>query len=531
MKIKRFFSVLLASLLAVGAFALPASAAVKDTSRDVTLTIYALEAADGSEVTVDATVTGERVTITDKKPISGVTFNLYRVAESETSTDAPANVTPITSDATGADGSVKIVVPANAQGRYLVVENDKPDNCIGTTVPFLVDLPMTNPEGTDFIYDVFAYPKQEVQPDTDTEVPPDTDTDTSTDTDVPFVPDKPSVSKLVSSDGGLTYSDSVNIDAYHGGVATWKISAEVPSDIYLYHEYIIGDILDKRLIAPKASDIKAYVDGKALPSNSYTVTVSDRNIKVSFVPSKIEIYDGKSIDVIFDTPIDLNEDNVYGVKIQNIATLTYTDLLGGYTDIDNPNPSTDTDGSASTDNPSTDTDGSTDTSSTDTDTDTTDTTVTSTTITSTTVEVWTGEIDGYKHDKDNKPLSGAEFTLYSDKECKDVIATATSDKNGNFTFNGLLDGTYYLKETKAPNGYQLDSTVVEVVLKINEDSGRAIAKVDVLNIPKTKLPVTGGAGIIGITLGGFAVLACGLLMIYKALRLLIACKKAQPSLS
>lgn len=53
-------------------------------------------------------------------------------------------------------------------------------------------------------------------------------------------------------------------------------------------------------------------------------------------------------------------------------------------------------------------------------------------------------------------LEGAEFTLYSDKDCKNPIETQVSDKNGNLKFTKLKPGTkYYMKETKAPQGYRV----------------------------------------------------------------------------
>lgn len=53
-------------------------------------------------------------------------------------------------------------------------------------------------------------------------------------------------------------------------------------------------------------------------------------------------------------------------------------------------------------------------------------------------------------------LEGAEFTLYSDSTCNNAIETQVSDANGNLKFNNLKPGTkYYMKETKAPQGYRI----------------------------------------------------------------------------
>lgn len=61
-----------------------------------------------------------------------------------------------------------------------------------------------------------------------------------------------------------------------------------------------------------------------------------------------------------------------------------------------------------------------------------------------------------KTNEHNKVLNGAEFTLYSDKECTKVVDTQVSDENGVLSFKDLkVETTYYFKETKAPKGYRI----------------------------------------------------------------------------
>ena len=61
-----------------------------------------------------------------------------------------------------------------------------------------------------------------------------------------------------------------------------------------------------------------------------------------------------------------------------------------------------------------------------------------------------------KTNEHGKVLKGAEFTLYSDKDCTKVVDTQVSDENGVLSFKDLkVETTYYFKETKAPKGYRI----------------------------------------------------------------------------
>ena len=79
----------------------------------------------------------------------------------------------------------------------------------------------------------------------------------------------------------------------------------------------------------------------------------------------------------------------------------------------------------------------------------------------------------HKVNEKDKVLEGAEFTLYSDAECKQKIAKAVSKSDGTLRFDDLIVGkTYYLKETKAPKGYRIpvNSDGSDIVYTIKAES-------------------------------------------------------------
>ena len=65
-------------------------------------------------------------------------------------------------------------------------------------------------------------------------------------------------------------------------------------------------------------------------------------------------------------------------------------------------------------------------------------------------------------------LSGATYGVYSDKGCTKSVATLTTNANGNTDTVELRAATYYVKETKAPKGFQLDKNVYTMTVKVNE---------------------------------------------------------------
>lgn len=87
---------------------------------------------------------------------------------------------------------------------------------------------------------------------------------------------------------------------------------------------------------------------------------------------------------------------------------------------------------------------------------------------SVTVEVEYGNALVIKTNANGDTLAGCTFELYKDENCTQKVRTGTSDSNGNIYFKRLAPGTYYVKETKVPEGYLPDNTVQKVEVKVNE---------------------------------------------------------------
>ena len=158
-------------------------------------------------------------------------------------------------------------------------------------------------------------------------------------------------------------------------------------------------------------------------------------------------------------------------------------------------------------------------------------------------KTYTFGIPVFKYTGTNKPLAGAEFKLYTDSNCNEEStalkftlndskyrydsakgnAVLTSLENtGHIDIECLKEGTYYLKETKAPKGYNLLKAPVEIRIdsagKIYVDGSTKenTGNVEVKNNSGTLLPHTGGAGTTMIYLvGALLVLGSGVVLASK----------------
>lgn len=149
-----------------------------------------------------------------------------------------------------------------------------------------------------------------------------------------------------------------------------------------------------------------------------------------------------------------------------------------------------------------------------------------------TVNVATAGLDVTKVDGNatSTKLAGAEFTLYKDSACTEAITVegvtvkATTTTNGNdkfyygsneFYFTPGVD--YFVKETKAPVGYNINSTIFKVtaVAKAYTPVGTVEngAATVVKDYPVT-VPQTGGMGTMMFYVGGAALIACAGVLLF-----------------
>ena len=117
-------------------------------------------------------------------------------------------------------------------------------------------------------------------------------------------------------------------------------------------------------------------------------------------------------------------------------------------------------------------------------------------------------IQVFKYDqKGNTPLEGAEFRLLAADRTTVLAQNIRSGADGFLMFDGLAAGTYYVEETKAPEGYVKSDVALPVSLPEKANVTTNIASSQFAN---AQIPHTGGEGtarflILGGTLMGMAV--------------------------
>lgn len=93
-----------------------------------------------------------------------------------------------------------------------------------------------------------------------------------------------------------------------------------------------------------------------------------------------------------------------------------------------------------------------------------------------------GKLEFTKVDGSGTGVPGAEFALYTDEDCRTPLInidgdnqpwTAVSDDQGTVVFDSVRVGEYFMKETRAPEGYKPIDTVYKVTIVDSDDHANA----------------------------------------------------------
>ena len=414
------------------------------------------------------------------------------------------------------------------QGLYLVVETRVPENVTSTCNPFLISLPMTTVDGSEWIYDIVTYPKNQTG--------------------------NPDLSKTVR--------ESKNSTGKHNGSLT-----DISDGFEHTATASVGDVVDYQIISTlptitsKASSLSeyTYIDtmSKGIKYNKQDVVIEF--FRDSACTDKITTWgedSGKFILVYDDAQNSMTiRMTEAGLSEINEATTVYTDSVKrGYSDCtmrityaatltadaqmgdkDNPNTVTLT------------------------------WKRTNTTYYDTLKDcchLYTYGIDVLKQFSDGKGnIQNVKFLLHNDTDNCYIIAdlkdgiyyakSFTSKKSDATTFvpngsghiivKGLEDDSYSLTETATDKGYILLQNAIELVIKTSENGqcekcgaklltasatvngkdvtmtdGNAIVPLTVLNNPGFNLPKTGGRGVWMYTVGGVLLLSAAAFIVVKS---------------
>ena len=310
-------------------------------------------------------------------------------------------------------------------------------------------------------------------------------------TDAPTVEKKVLEDDKYKQDGGYGQGYNDVADYNMGDAVSFHLIGSVPDmSRYDTYKYIFHDTLSAGLTLNENS-IKVYVASDKAGTDKAEITdwtkaVNEQSFTVSFADLKTVLGVSQGKYIIVEYTATLNQNAVVGLNGNpNTVYLEYSNKPDQSGSGDNNTGNTPEDK----------------------------------------VIVFTYELDTTKVDgQDNtKKLEGAEFKLHNADNKWAIVnndgkvtgwanteedgSTLTSDANGLFKVIGLDDGTYYLKETKAPTGYNLLSSEIPVVITATTTNGQnwtdGVASSALTNLAVTADGTAGtgnaGTGIAGIT--------------------------------
>ena len=315
----------------------------------------------------------------------------------------------------------------------------------------------------------------------------------------------PTVTKMVSTDHGTTFlakKNSVKAGATVGYQTT--ITFKPGAKNYKLHDKMddkleFQTIHDAHTNLSNSFEINKYIELNKTPTDNCTFEVTFKDVFYTDFRDKIDNEELKTVTFAYYATFKEEKGSYINQPMENTTHLTYGD----------------NDTTSNTDK----------------------------------TETYTFGVPVLKYTKDEndvkKTLANAQFNLYKDSadnetnklkftydstneyyrytEGESGNPTMTSNGTKAFTITGLEAGTYYLKETKAPNGYNTLTSPIKIEIKQKDDgkqqiiiNDKEVTTVEVLNEKGSLLPSTGGMGTTLIYLiGGALVLGSGFVLANK----------------
>jgi len=409
------------------------------------------------------------------------------------------------------------------QGLYLVVETRVPENVTSTCNPFFVSLPMTTIDGSEWIYDLTVYPKNQTgNPDLSKTVREN----------------KNSTGKHNGSLTGITDGFEHTATASVGDTVDYQILSTLPtitSKASSLSEYTYVDTLSKGIKYNKNDVVIEFFRDSACTdkittwaedSGKFTTVYDDMQNSMTIEMTEAGLSEINEATTVYTDSVKRGYSDCT-MRITYAATLTADAQMG---DKDNPNEVELT------------------------------WKRTNTTYYDTLKDcchVYTYGIDVLKQFSDGKgDIQNVKFLLHNGSDDCYIIAeqkdgvyyakgiaakkadatTFIPNSSGHIIVKGLEDDTYSLIEVATDKGYILLADAIELVIKTGESGtceqcatklltasatvngkdvtmtdGNAIVPLTVLNNPGFDLPKTGGRGVWMYTVGGVLLLSAAAL--------------------
>ena len=414
------------------------------------------------------------------------------------------------------------------QGLYLVVETRVPENVTSTCNPFLISLPMTTIDGSEWLYDLTVYPKNQTGNPTLSKTVRE---------------DKNSTGKNTGSLTDITDGYAHTATASVGDVVDYQILSTLPtitSKASSLSEYNYVDTLSKGIHYNKNDVVIEFFRDSACTdkittwgedSGKFTVVYEDTANTMTIKMTETGLAEINESESVYTDSVKRGYSDCT-MRITYAATLTADARMG---DTDNPNKVVLT------------------------------WKRTNTTYFDTLEDcchVYTYGIDVLKQFSDGKgSVQNVKFNLHNDTDDCYIIAeqkdgvyytkgfaakkadatTFIPNSSGHIIVKGLEDDSYSLTETATDKGYVLLKEAVKIVITTKENGtcekcgtklltasatvngkdvtmtdGNAIVPLTVVNNPGFDLPKTGGRGVWMYTVGGVLLLGAAAFIAVKS---------------